>query len=96
MDATTIRLQRGQLIALDDACGLRLKAEAGKLWITQADDARDIVIEAGEAFVINRLGLTLVSAPGEASSLSLAPRRKHSVQLRLRTRAATMASAQAG
>lgn len=96
MDATTIRLQRGQLIALDDACGLHVKAETGELWVTQAGDPDDIMLEAGESVVIDRPGLTLVSAPGRASSLTLEPQRKHSVQLRLRPRAATMASAQAG
>jgi len=95
MDATTIHVQRGQLVALDDARGFKVRAGTGDLWITQAGDSRDIVLRAGESFVIERPGLTLVNAP-EAAWLTLEPQRARSGQLCSRPCATAMASPQTG
>jgi Protein of unknown function (DUF2917) len=55
---TTLPLadQRGQRIAVLD----------GQVWITLQNDARDVVLEPGECFVIDRPGLTLVFALRDA------------------------------
>ena len=59
---TTVRLARDGLLGIDDGRGLRLKVAAGTVWLTQQDDRRDVVLRAGECFVIDRPGRTVVQA----------------------------------
>ena len=40
-------------LRLDDARGTLLRAVQGTLWITLDDDPRDIVLDAGEQFVVD-------------------------------------------
>lgn len=57
-----VDLVRGGVVRLPEAVGTRILALAGALWVTLEDDPRDVVVEAGEAFVVDRAGLTLVCA----------------------------------
>jgi hypothetical protein len=59
---TTVRLARDGLLGIDDGRGLRLKVAAGTVWLTQQNDRRDVVLRAGESFVIDRPGRTVVQA----------------------------------
>jgi hypothetical protein len=59
---TTVRLPRDGLLGIDDGRGLRLRVAAGTVWLTQHDDGRDLVLRAGECFVIDRPGRTVVQA----------------------------------
>ena len=61
------KLAPRQLLQLDGARGTRLHVERGTLWVTLEDDLRDIVIERGGSFTIDRGGLTLVEAQNDAS-----------------------------
>ena len=74
-----VHVRRGGVIRLDGAAGTAVTCRAGAVWITLEGDPRDILLEAGEAFVIDRQGLSLVCAiagpaevevvaPGEAAS----------------------------
>ncbi|HET7096291.1 MAG TPA: DUF2917 domain-containing protein [Casimicrobiaceae bacterium] len=56
-----------ELVKLDGARGTMLRVTRGTLWITLENDTRDIVLEAGDAFTIDRGGLTLVEAQGRAT-----------------------------
>jgi len=58
----TVGLERDKLIALRDAKGVRISCLDGALWITQEKKAADVVLEAGQFFVIDTPGLTLVMA----------------------------------
>ena len=49
-----------------DAFGWTIKAVSGTIWITQESDSRDIVLKAGDTFVLDRKGSTLVSPLGDA------------------------------
>ena len=51
-----------QLLELRDARGRVLTAVIGTLWMTQQDDARDIVIAAGDSRRIERDGITLAQS----------------------------------
>ena len=55
---TTVHLARDGLLGIDDGRGLRLRVAAGTVWLTQQDDSRDVVLHAGESFVIDRPGRT--------------------------------------
>jgi len=69
------RLTRGALHKLRDGRGTLLQCLSGTLWLTQEDDLRDIVLEAGDAAPIVHDGLSIVSALSDASFLLL--RRPH-------------------
>ena len=55
-------LAPNQLVKLDEARGTTLRVTRGTLWITLEDDTRDLVLEAGDSYMIDRDGLTLVEA----------------------------------
>lgn len=61
------QLTPGELIQLDGARGTRLRVTRGTLWVTLERDLRDIVLEAGDAFTIDRGGVTVIEAQGEAT-----------------------------
>jgi hypothetical protein len=65
-------LEPGELVRLDDARGTTLRVTRGTLWITLEHDIRDIVLTAGDAFTIDRGGLTVVEAQGRATVCVLA------------------------
>ena len=69
----TICLKDSRAIKLTDARGSRVACLAGVLWITQEHDVRDVVLHAGQDFVISRQGVTLVHAC-EDSELSVSVR----------------------
>jgi hypothetical protein len=62
LDSPDLCLEAGQLLALDDAGGMRILPRAGTLWITEEGEPRDFVVGPGEAFVVTRAGRTLVQA----------------------------------
>lgn len=64
-----VALVRGGIVRLSEAEGTRIRALAGALWITLQDDPRDLLVEAGEAFVVDRGGLTLVCAIAGSATL---------------------------
>ena len=64
--ASRIALAADQFVKLEDAVGVRLVSRCGSVWITQDGDSRDIVLEAGEAFVLDRVGPSIVQALGPA------------------------------
>jgi hypothetical protein len=60
-------LAPGQLAELDDARGMLLRVTRGALWVTMERDLRDIVLAAGDAFVVDRNGVTLLEAQGRTT-----------------------------
>jgi hypothetical protein len=62
LSLSSIALERDQLIAVRDAVGLRVSCLDGALWITQESMAADVVLEAGQSFVVDAPGLTLLMA----------------------------------
>lgn len=64
----------GQVIALDarhsthvnHARGWTVRALEGSIWITQDGDIRDVIIAAGQSFVLDRDTPALLSAFGDA------------------------------
>ena len=56
-------LRAREVIDIRNGQGLAVRCLAGSLWITQDGDSDDVVVKAGECFVLDRRGLALVSAP---------------------------------
>ena len=70
---TRLLLQRGQTSRLPEARAAHLCSAEGTLWITLDHDARDIVLEPGQCFVVpNGNGVT-VSALSANAVLDLRP-----------------------
>ena len=55
-------MAKGGLHRIHDGQGLRVQCLSGCLWLTQQSDPRDVVLEAGDAFTIDRPGDTYLSA----------------------------------
>jgi hypothetical protein len=55
-----------------DGAGLTLLCLKGAIWVTQENDRRDVVLGAGESFLLDRNGLAVVYAltPASATILS--------------------------
>jgi hypothetical protein len=63
----THELCRDEMIRLDrDVAGRVVSCRKGILWLTQTDAPGDHLIRAGEAFLIDRPGLILISALEES------------------------------
>jgi hypothetical protein len=69
----SIQLHKGEIRRLHGQPGQRIEALAGCLWITMDNDLRDIVIDAGEGFSIDRSGEAFISAFDDARFLLLEP-----------------------
>lgn len=59
-----IHLRDGRLLRLADADGMRIRCLNGTIWITSAGEPADILIEAGESYLICRNGLSLIESIG--------------------------------
>jgi hypothetical protein len=68
-DLRPISLRARGVHRIDNGRGLSVTALKGTVWITQDRDVRDIILSAGQSFVIDRNGVTLVYAFRDASVL---------------------------
>ena len=62
-----LRLARGQTLKIQDAVGSTIYAREGSVWITEENSRKDVVLEPGSTFRIDRPGITLVQAFADAS-----------------------------
>ena len=72
-DTLCVELRARQELSLRDAAAWVVECRSGALWITQEADVRDVMVEAGERFELDRNGLTLVSALDVAVAAVHAP-----------------------
>jgi hypothetical protein len=71
-DRFSMRLAAGQEFRLYDAAGWAIACRSGSVWITQEADTRDVFLNAGESFVLDRGGLALILAR-QNSALAVRP-----------------------
>lgn len=62
-----VRLANGQSLKVRDGAGTTICAREGTLWITEEDSRKDVVLEAGNCFRLERRGLAIVHAFADAS-----------------------------
>ena len=69
------RLARRDVVDLEGAVGVEIRVHRGRVWLTQEDDVRDIVVGPGEAFRLDREGRAVleVLTDAEISLLSNSP-----------------------
>jgi hypothetical protein len=58
----SMQLAAGQELRLHDAAGWTVACSHGSLWITQEADTRDLFLDTGGSFVLDRPGLALILA----------------------------------
>jgi hypothetical protein len=63
---SVLTLAHGDLVELVDARGATVRVTKGTIWLTQEHDTQDIVLRAGDVWTIERQGLSLLEAQGDA------------------------------
>jgi Protein of unknown function (DUF2917) len=66
LNLASTSLRKGEILHLQHALGQRIEALSGRVWITMDGDLRDIVIDAGEGFTVDRGTDVLLSAISDA------------------------------
>ncbi len=62
----TARFPRNALLRIERSEGFELALHTGSVWLTQQDDTRDIVIGAGESFLLDRSGRAILQVLADA------------------------------
>ena len=62
IERPVIALEPGQVVTLDDARGVRIRATEGIVWVTYEDSGKDLIVGPGETLVVARDGRTVVQA----------------------------------
>jgi len=62
LNLSATHLRRGELLRVQAGQGSLVQCLNGTLWLTQDGDLRDIVLEAGDEALIERDGLSIISA----------------------------------
>ena len=60
--APVLALEAGQVLSLDDAEGIRIRARTGTLWITQEGSVQDHIVGPGDTLIVAYPGRTVVQA----------------------------------
>jgi hypothetical protein len=71
-ERVSMRLGAGQQLRLQDAAGWTIACLRGSLWLTQEADTRDVFLDAGDNFMLDRNGVALILARQE-SQLAIRP-----------------------
>jgi hypothetical protein len=66
MNARRINIGRGDLVRIRNGNCVTVAVERGTAWLTQDGDRRDVVLEAGGSFRLDREGVAVVSAHAAA------------------------------
>jgi hypothetical protein len=64
-----LNLADDEVALLHDACDSRLEVTSGHVWVTVEGDRKDVVIGAGESFLVDSRDVVTVSAIRGAASL---------------------------
>ena len=70
-NAGPVQLADGQTLRVVDAAGATVTCKEGTVWVTEENQPRNLVLEAGACVRLKRAGLTLISALSPAK-LSIA------------------------
>lgn len=71
LNGAVVNLEKCARLHVRNGVGRRVLCLAGGLWITQENDTRDIFLQAGESFVLDRRGLAIIGARAAAKLLLL-------------------------
>jgi hypothetical protein len=66
-DIQPVQIPARTVHRIDGGKGLQVTALQGVVWVTQADDPRDVILSRGQSFILDRKGLAVVYALKEAA-----------------------------
>jgi hypothetical protein len=72
MNQGAVRLAANQTLKVVDGAGSTVCAVEGSVWITEENQAKDIVLERGACYRLRQRGLVLVNALGGEAAVSFA------------------------
>jgi hypothetical protein len=67
LDIKPVRLPARSIHSIEGGKGLQVTSVGGTVWVTQARDARDIILTRGQSFILDRNGCAVVYALTEAA-----------------------------
>jgi hypothetical protein len=70
LEAGAVRLSANQTLRLRDSAGSTVCVMEGSVWITEENQARDIVLAPGSCYRLQQGGLALVNPLGGAAAVS--------------------------
>lgn len=73
-DGTIIDLAARESLSLTNVRGTTLRVTRGSVWITQENDTQDIVLRAGDNWVVEKNGLTILEAQEDTTFCALGRR----------------------
>ncbi len=71
LSAGAVKLSPNQTLRLVDGAGSTVCAVEGAVWITEENDPRDIVLEAGSCYRLRHEGVAIVNSLSGDASVSL-------------------------
>jgi hypothetical protein len=72
LKAGAVRLSPNQTLKLVDGVGATVCAVEGSVWITEENQARDIVLEKGACYRLRKRGLAIINSLGGEAAVSFA------------------------
>jgi Protein of unknown function (DUF2917) len=69
LEIKPLRVPARSVHRIEGGKGLQITAIDGVVWVTQANDNRDIILGRGQSFILDRKGLAVVYALKEAAIL---------------------------
>jgi len=69
IEAPVISMRPGQVMTLDDAAGVKIRAVEGVVWVTYQNNATDMIVGPNQTLTLSRNGRTVVQAmrPGHVA-----------------------------
>jgi hypothetical protein len=67
LQSGALRLAPGQTLRVIDALGSTISCNEGSVWITEENQRKDVVLQAGGRYRLRERGLALVHAFGDAT-----------------------------
>lgn len=58
-----LRLREGTILRVLNGAGTEICARAGSVWITEENEADDVVLDPGGCYCLRHSGLAIVNAP---------------------------------
>ena len=67
LDIQPVQIAARSIHRIEGGKGLQVTAVQGVVWVTQADDPRDVILSRGQSFILDRKGLAVAYALKDAA-----------------------------